>query len=164
MISSALTLALLAAALTGDTPISVAAVEHRLAEMGPTATVRELDGAGRWAQVLTRIQAGDARWIGLAHRLAQGADASTSGALTTALAEALPKSPRAVLAAMTLKGPAPISPARVCKAPFQDDDEVDITAYKASTLKALGALSAQRLTGQRLASVRNACVMRLEAL
>jgi len=157
LIGPALTLALLLPAPSGDTPLTAATVEHRLAEMGPTATVRELDGAGRWEQVMNRIQAGDARWIALAHKLALGADANTSGALTTALAEALPKSPRAVLSALKLKGP--ISADRVCAAPFLDSDSATFSAYRASTLKALGELSDARLT-----SMRDACVSRLEDL
>jgi hypothetical protein len=159
MISLAVTLALLGAAPSGDTPMTVAMVEHRLAEIGPTATVRELDGAGRWEQVLNRIQSGDARWIALVHQLAQGADASTSGALTAALAEALPKSPRAVLNALNLKGLAPISPDRVCTAPFQDGAAGDVSAYKAASLKALAGLS-----DSRLSPVRDACILRLQRL
>ena len=39
-----------AAAVSGD-PINLQTIRQRLAELGPTATVRELDGAGRWEQV-----------------------------------------------------------------------------------------------------------------
>ena len=50
MLSSVFALALLTGMASGDTALTLQAVQHRLAEIGPTATVRELAGAGRWAQ------------------------------------------------------------------------------------------------------------------
>ncbi len=159
MLSSVFALVLLTGTASGDTALTLQTVQHRLAEVGPTATVRELDGGGRWEQVLGRIGSGDSRWIALAHQLASGTDSNTSETLSTALAEALPKSPRAVLTALNLKEPVSLKPDSVCKAPFFDGASVDIPAYKASTLRILGAVS-----DARLARMRDACVSRLQDL
>lgn len=143
----------------GDTVLTVRTVQQRLAELGPTATVRELDGGGRWEQVLSRIGSGDSRWIALARQLAAGTDANTAGTLSVALAEALPKSPRAVLTALKLNGPSSLNPDRVCTAPFYEGSTVDIRTYKAEALQGLETVSDARLSQRR-----DACVSRLEAL
>ncbi len=159
MLSLVLAAAFLAGTMSGDTALTLQTVQHRLAEIGPTATVRELDGGGRWEQVLDRIGAGDSRWIALAPQLAAGTDANTSETLTVALAEALPKSPRAVLTALDLKGPLPLKPDRVCTAPFYEGSTVDIPTYKAEALRVLGSVSDARLSRRR-----DACVSRLQDL
>jgi len=159
MLGSVVSLVLLVAAASGDTALTLQTVQNRLAEVGATATVRELDGGGRWEQVLGRIGSGDRRWIALAHQLAYGADSTTSQTLSSALAEALPKSPRAVLTVLNLKGPVSLKPGSVCKAPFFERASVDIPAYKASTLRILATLS-----DARLARVRDACVSHLQDL
>ncbi len=159
MLSSVFAFALLAGGASGDTALTLQTVQHRLAEIGPTATVRELDGGGRWEQVLDHIGSGDPRWIALARPLASGTDASTAETLSAALAEALPKSPRAVLNALNLKGPVSITPGSVCNAPFFEGATIDIPAYKASTLRILGTVSDARLTRRR-----DACVSRLQDL
>lgn len=147
-----------AAAVSGD-PINLQTIRQRLAELGPTATVRELDGAGRWEQVTSRIGSGDARWIALAPELAKGADAGTAETLSISLADALPKSPRAVLAVLDLKRRSNLSPERVCRAPLAQDTAERQTAYRTSALLAVASVADARLD-----RARDACASRLQSL
>lgn len=97
---------------------------------------------------------GDARWIALAPRLAPGTDAGTSEGLGIALAHALPRNPRAVLAVLGVAGgPVSVSAGRVCGVPFIEDTVKDLTAYRRRAARAV-----RGVTDPSLVRARAACL------
>src|SRR5689334_574509 len=86
-----------ASAAAAPTPTSVL---RMIDARGARRTVRALDRDGehtRVGAVLDRIASGDRRWLALVPRLAPGTDAGTAEGLRIAVAQALPRNPRAVL-------------------------------------------------------------------
>ncbi len=90
--------------------------------------------------------------MALAPKLAPGADAGAAEELPIALAFALPKNPRAVLA--VLGGGFPVED--VCSAPFIEGTVKDIPAYVKEAKAAVA-----RVTDAKLAKVRDACLAEL---
>ena len=116
---------------------SLEEVRGLLATKGPRETVRALHDHGRFQYVLNRIGSGDTAWIRLAPRLAQGADGADAEGLGVALAEALPKQPRAVLASLDMKGGVVLGPQRVCSTPFIEPKPGRVERYKPAAMHAV---------------------------
>lgn len=112
-------------------------VSKALADKGPRETVHALSATGRFQYVLNRIGGGDSAWIRLAPRLAEGADGADAEGLGIALAEALPKIPRAVLASLDAKNGVVLGPSRVCSAPFIEPKPGVVERYKPRAIRAV---------------------------
>lgn len=134
-------------------------VHARLAAQGPRATVESLSKAGKFEFVLNRIGSGDRTWIGLVPKLARGADGANAEGLGIALAEALPKNPRTVLAALDLRGGPILGPERVCSAPFIEPKPGVLSGYKDRAIKAVTTVRQPAL-----ARAAGACLTRLRAI
>jgi hypothetical protein len=67
---------------------------------GARETVRLLNQRKQFDAVLEYVAAGNTAWIGLVPALSKGTDAGNSDGLVIALALALPRNPRAVLAVL----------------------------------------------------------------
>ncbi|MBE1159483.1 hypothetical protein [Dyella acidiphila] len=118
-------------------PLSAAGLAKEIDAKGAKAVVEGL--GDRFDGVLDRIDTGDADWIALVPRLAQGTDAGNSEGLSIALAYALPKNPAAVLAVVTEDGGI-LSVSRVCSIPFIEDSVKDRPGYKRQALRAMEAV------------------------
>lgn len=102
---------------------------------GARPAVASLDRDGQFDAVLERIATGNAAWVELAPRLAQGTDGSASIGLTIALATALPKNPAAVLRVLD-DGPV-LGASAVCGVPFIEPAPGDVKAYLDRTIPAV---------------------------
>lgn len=71
---------------------------HDIQVLGPQSVVISLNHKGLFNRVLDEISSENTEWIQLAPQLAKATDAGDSEGLTVALAGALPKNPKAVLA------------------------------------------------------------------
>jgi hypothetical protein len=101
------------------TPLTPSIVQAEIRGHGAKPVVDQLFKTEAWGQVTRNIGAGKTDWIALAPDLAAGTDAATAETLGISLAEALPKSPGAVLAVVQLNGDAaPLLVSNVCSAPF----------------------------------------------
>jgi len=150
----------LSAALTATsatiplTPLTPPIVQAEIRGHGAKPVVDRLFKTEAWWQVTRNIGAGKAEWIALAPDLAEGTDAATSETLGISLAEALPKSPHAVLAVLELGGDAsPLVVGKVCSAPFLEDTARHQLRYKAKALHAVSAVA-----DAHLSTVKTACL------
>ncbi len=152
---------LLAASLTVHHPTATR-VETSIRQHGAAATIARLWGKGGWPSqwdwVIDRMGDGNAGWIALAPKLAPGSDAGSSEDLGIALAFALPKNPRAVLAALDLGNGIVLGADRVCGAPFIEDTVKDIPAYRRRAIRAVKAVS-----NPHLKMAKTACLTALRA-
>ncbi len=150
---SAIVFAVVAIASASAAPLSPEAIAHDIDLHGARAVVQRLWRNGDYERLMDRIDAGDARFIALAPKLAPGTDAGTAEELPIALAFALPRNPRAVLAVL---GPNRFPVADVCSAPFIEDTVKDIPAYIRRAQRAVSAVD-----DPKLATVRDACLVQL---
>src|SRR5271155_932831 len=127
--------ALLAASPALAAPLSPDAIARDIATHGASAVVARLLANGDYDRVMDRIDTGEARWVALAPKLAPGADAGAAEELPIALAFALPKNPRAVLAVLGGANGFPVED--VCSAPFIEGTIKDIPAYVKRAAKAV---------------------------
>ncbi len=140
-------------------PLSPASIEASIRQDGAKGAVDALGRSNRWQGVERRIGSGDARWIALAPKLAPGTDAGASEGLGIALAFALPRNPRAVLAVLGSEdGPRSLTVGRVCGAPFIEDTVKDVPAYRRRAVRAV-----RGVWPPSLARVRAACLRTLAA-
>nr|WKF60737.1 hypothetical protein HUO10_005259 [Paraburkholderia busanensis] len=151
----------LACALACSMPIANAAqpgasvLAKQLDDKGAKATVSGMSES-EWDNVLTRIDAGNAAWIALAPKLAEGTDGGYSEDLGIGLAFALPKNPKAVLKAIDPNNGPVLGVGRVCSAPFIEDTVKDIPAYIKRAKAALHGVH-----DPALQNVRDACLAEL---
>ena len=136
--------------------MSPAAIEADVRRVGAKAVVNRLWESHAWGSVEAHVSSGDRAWIALAPTLSAGTDAATSEGLGLALAEALPKWPKAVLAVLDLTDRPVLGPSQVCSVPFYDVSAAFLRHYKQ---RALAAVSAVR--DQRLAPAKRACLAKL---
>ena len=101
---------------------------------------------------------GGSQWVALAPGLAPGADAGSAEGLGISLALALPKNPRAVLAAIDPANGHVLGAGRVCGMPFIEDTVKDRPAYRRRALRAVRGVS-----DRSLANARAACLSALDA-
>ncbi len=106
---------------------------------GPRAVVQALDRSGRFDAVLDKIASGNAEWIRLAPDIAKGTDAGDSTGLIVALAEALPKNPKAVL--RVLDGGAITNASVVCGVPFIEPTPREVAVYLNKAIPAVTRIS-----------------------
>jgi hypothetical protein len=137
MVGALLIVVLAAQPVAAVAPFSATDVRREISSDGASATVQSLWRAGRWVVVENGVASGDVDWVALAPIVAPGTDAGTSEGLSIALADALPKSPQAVLSVVTPGGGGPLDLARVCSAPFIEDTPAHHAAYLQATLEAL---------------------------
>ena len=141
-----------AAAATIGTPAQVSAA---LDQQGAQAFFSSLSDDDA-EKLFDQISTGQAAWVALAPRLAAGADAGNAEGLGIALATALPKNPKAVLAVtdpVDADGH-PIAVSRVCGIPFI---ETVPAGYKAKAVRAVRGVNAEQLKG-----IRARCLTELE--
>ncbi|MDR5881515.1 hypothetical protein [Caballeronia sp. LZ032] len=112
-----------------------ARIAGEIETQGARPAVASLDRDGQFDAVLESIATGNAAWVELAPRLAQGTDASASIGLTIALATALPKNPAAVLRVLD-DGPV-LGTSAVCGAPFIEPSPGEVKAYLDRTIPAV---------------------------
>ena len=143
--------ALIASAAQAASPPTVAAVAASLRQRGAQATAAALVKADQWEGVTERIATGDARWIALAPSLAVGSDGAFSEGLGIGLAYALPKNPRAVLAALDPKDGSVIGAGQVCSVPFIEDTVRNRPAYRLRAMRAVATITDPALTRARSA-------------
>lgn len=106
---------------------------------GARQTVRSLDQRNQFNAVLDRIATGNAAWVAIAPSLARGTDAGNSEGLTVALAKALPKNPRPVLAVLN---DGPVTDAKaVCGLPFIEPTRQEADDYLARAIPAVTAVA-----------------------
>ncbi len=142
------------------TPLTPSVLQSEIRGHGAKPVVDQLFETQAWWRVTRNIGAGKTDWIALAPDLATGTDAATSETLGISLAEALPKSPHAVLAVLELGGDAsPLFVGRVCSAPFLEDTARHQRLYKAEALHAVSAVA-----DAQLSNVKAACLDELEKI
>lgn len=108
-------------------PLTPSQVERNIRANGARATVQSLTRKKQFDVVLTRIASGNAAWVRLSPELAKGTDAGDSTGLSVALAKALPKNPRAVLAVLD---DGPVAGASVvCGVPFIEPTPSEVNDY-----------------------------------
>ncbi len=142
------------------TPLTPSIVQAEIRDRGAKPVVDQLFKTEAWWQVMRNIGAGKTDWIALAPDLAAGTDAASSETLGISLAEALPKSPSAVLAVLELGGDAsPLVVGNVCSAPFLEGTARHQHIYKSAALSAVSAVA-----DPRLSNVKAACLNQLEKI
>lgn len=124
-------------------------IDQRIRAHGARQTVLSLEKRQLFDAVLDRIGAGSAPWIQLAPALAKGTDAGDSEGLVVALATALPKNPRAVLAVLN-DGPVTGVQA-VCALPFIEPTHEEASAYLAQAIRAVTAVAPSSRVPKRTA-------------
>jgi hypothetical protein len=128
-------------------------IDTAITRYGAHDTVNALFDQDRWDYVADEIGKGSSAWVGLAVRLAPGADAGTAEELPISLAFALPINPSAVL--MAVKSGA-FDVGDVCGAPFIEGTVASVPAY---IHKATVAVS--RVTDPALAATKTSCLATL---
>ena len=144
------------AGCSGATAPTPGGVDASLRRRGGAATIEALVRTGQWDGVADHLGSGDARWIALAPRLGQAADAGVAEELGIALAFSLPKNPRAVLAALDADEGRVLGADRVCGMPFIEDTVKDRPGYRSRALQAVSSVS-----DPALGRARTACLLRL---
>jgi hypothetical protein len=142
------------------TPLTPSTLQAEIREHGAKPVVDQLFKTEAWWQVTRDIGAGKTDWISLAPDLAEGTDAATAETLGISLAEALPKSPGAVLAVVQLNGDAaPLLVSTVCSAPFLEDTAHHQHVYKSAALHAV-----LDVADPQLSNVKAACLDQLKKI
>ena len=103
--------------------------------------------------VMNGIATGDSAWLDVAEQLTP-ASAAAAASLSIALASALPRSPKRVLAALGPKYPVD----DVCSIPFLEPESTLVTSYHDQAVAALN-----RVDSAPLNNVRDACRLSLDA-
>ena len=150
---SAIVFAVVVVASASAALLSPEAIDRDIEQHGARAVVHRLLANGDYERVMDRIDTGDARYVALALKLAPGADAGAAEELPIALAFALPRNPRAVLAVL---GPNGFPVEDVCSAPFIEDTVKDIPGYIRRAERAVSAVD-----DPKLAKTRDACLTQL---
>jgi len=136
------------------TPLTPSIVQTEIRNHGAKPVVDQLFQTEAWWQATRNIGAGKIDWIALAPDLAKGTDAAASETLGISLAEALPKSPNAVLAVLDLgSGASPLRVGNVCSAPFLED-----TARRQHRYKAKAQHAVSTVADPQLSTVKAACL------
>jgi hypothetical protein len=107
---------------------------------GPRAAVAQLVSGGDWPRVLSAIKGGSADWLAMVPDLARGVEPAQAGALTVALAAALPRAPADVLAVSDLRGSPVLGVQAICGAPAGSHAPGAKAAYIAEAREALELL------------------------
>jgi hypothetical protein len=141
-------------------PLTAQAVLAMINRSGAKATVDELWRTKRWDSVVDHVAAGQPAWIALATRLAPGTDAGTAEELSIVMAEALPKQPAEVLAAIDLNDGPILGASSVCGAPFIEDTPQSSPAFLRRYLVRAPAAVAS-VHDERLESAKRACLAAL---
>lgn len=101
----------------------------------------------QWNTVMQKVATGNASWIAIAHKLADGADASSAESLQINLARALPNNPTEVLQLIDSKNF--LGYADICGAPFIEPTHGYLMTYFTRTQKALNNLQAPKVEQQK---------------
>lgn len=109
-----------------------------------------------WDSVLTHIDSGNAAWVALVPKLAEGTDGGNSEDLGIGLAYALPKNAKAVLLVIDPNNGPVLGVSRVCSAPFIEDTVKNIPAYIKRAKVALA-----KVREVSLQDVKRACLAEL---
>jgi hypothetical protein len=123
--------------------------------VGAKAVVDDLVKNNQWDKITTFMAQGQSNWISLAPSLAQGSDAGTSEDLGMALAFGLPKSPRAVLAAIDPQNGPVLGVDRVCGVPFIEGTISDVNGYIKQAIAAVSAVNDPSLAGVKAACLKD---------
>lgn len=137
------------------------------AQTSPSILVKQLDDKGakatissmsesQWDNVLNHIDSGNAAWVALVPKLAEGTDGGHSEDLGIGLAFALPKNPKAVLSVIDRANGPVLGVSRVCSVPFIEDTVPDIPAYVRQAKAALG-----KVHDASLQDVKKSCLAEL---
>jgi hypothetical protein len=126
LLGCALTVLVVAAPAIAQ-PLTPSQIARNIQANGARATVQSLTRKGQFDAVLSKIASGNAAWVRISPELAKGTDAGDSTGLSVALAKALPKNPRAVLAVLD---DGPVSGASVvCGVPFIEPTPAEVKNY-----------------------------------
>ncbi|MFM0181746.1 hypothetical protein PQR52_24985 [Paraburkholderia aspalathi] len=150
-----LLLALACSTANASAQISPSVLAKQINDKGAKATVSTMSES-EWDNVLTHIDSGNAAWIALVPKLAEGTDGGNSEDLGIGLAYALPKNAKAVLSAIDPDNGPVLGVGRVCSAPFIEDTVKDIPAYIKRAEVALN-----RVRDPSLQDVKKACLAEL---
>ena len=132
---------------------SIAQVERSLKNQGPSAVLhRYFDCGATGVPAYRQIASGNAQWLNLAARLVAEADGCFSLLLSSAIAEALPSNPSAVLS--LVKSSEHLTPDRMCL-PFMSED-IAIEVHLATLQRAEKALHSVK--SKQLSSSKQACL------
>ena len=127
------------------------AITKYIDEHGAQETVKNLyqdNDSHRWDFVTRKIGSGDARWLGIAKKIAEGTDAGTSEDLVITLATALPKNPKGVLQIIGTTNF--LSYETVCNAPFIEPTPAYLKNYLRKTRQVLKSLKEPSVEIQRV--------------
>jgi hypothetical protein len=141
-------------------PLTAGSVLEMINRSGARATVDELWRTGRWDRVEDHIAAGESAWIALAIKLAPGTDAGAAEGLSIVMAEALPKQPAKVLAAIDLNDGSVLGASSVCGAPFIEESPQGSPAFLRRYLVRAPAAVAS-VHDERLEGAKRACLAAL---
>ncbi|MGH8779287.1 hypothetical protein [Paraburkholderia sp.] len=151
----ALALSLACSTADAATQKTPALLAKQINDEGAKATVSAMSES-EWDSVLTHVDSGNAAWVALVPKLAEGTDAGSSEDLGIGLAYALPKNARAVLSAIDPNDGPVLGVSRVCSAPFIEDTVKDIPAYIRHAKAALAKVHTPALQ-----DVKKACLAEL---
>ena len=127
------------------------AITKYVDEHGAQEAVKNLyqdNDTRRWDFVTHKMQSGDARWLGVAKKIAEGTDAGTSEDLVITLAIALPKNPKGVLQLIGTTNF--LSYESVCNAPFIEPTAAYLKNYLQKARQALKKLNDPAVEDQRI--------------
>ncbi|MEM5435496.1 hypothetical protein [Paraburkholderia diazotrophica] len=138
-------------------PLTPSRVAREIHVHGAQTTVQSLNRTGRMDAVLNKIASGNIAWVRLASDLAKGSDAGNSTGLSVALAHALPRNPKTVLAVLD-DGPVTGS-AVVCSVSFIEPTQREINGYLDRTIPAV-----ERVPESDRLPHRTACLKALQRI
>ncbi len=120
-------------------------VGEQISLHGVHSVVERLCDKNLWNEVEDQIGRGRSDWIALVSKLRDGLDGETSEGVTVALALALPKNPRAVLAQID-----PGVQDQVCKAPFYYEGTIkNLPRYLRRAIKAVASVKDPNLESRK---------------
>lgn len=151
----ALVLALACSTANASAPLNPSTLAKQLEDEGAKATVNKMSES-EWDSVLTHIDSGNAAWVALVPKLAEGTDGGNSEDLGIGLAYALPKNAKAVLLVIDPNNGPVLGVSRVCSAPFIEDTVKNIPAYIKRAKVALA-----KVRDVSLQDVKRACLAEL---
>lgn len=140
-----------ARAVPRPTPASITA---SISQHGAQQTIGNLASSDEWDYVSDQMDKGGSAWIALAPRLASGSDAGSAEDLGLSLAFALPRNPKAVLAALDPANGHILGADRVCGLPFIEDTVKDRPGYKRRATAAVSGISQPGLADAKAACLK----------
>lgn len=151
----ALALSVVCSAANAAAQKTPAVIAKQINDEGAKATVNGMSES-EWDGVLKNIDSGNAAWVALVPKLAEGTDAGTSEDLGIGLAYALPKNAKAVLSAIDPSNGPVLGVGRVCSVPFIEGTIKSVPAYIRSAKAALS-----KVHDPALQDIKKACLSEL---